>query len=281
MQPDVRVFKLTRSMLTMLSAVALMLMASSDLYAQQTQQTRLVETVGAFFGTPPGTVAFLPAADTEAKARATWRYRVFGQDGAYRIPNQADCWFIVNHRDTAVDQGDVTYVGVQMLLFKEWEQVEPLYVFRNQGWLDNGDVDESVRLDELQETVSRDIWEFVQLHEQDDLTDLHQFLGFAWHATPTNDDQSSWDRRVNWAIHNIVDIDSTTFTSSFDPPMPDGLKASFQSYLIKFATTHRVNSDRPVIFNFDCQNATYVWLRTFSPNNRSFTHQYYLYVDGR
>jgi len=255
--------------------LALALAVAGDGAAADRLSMVRVDSVSAFFtGTPAGTVAFLPGAIDVDAAKRTWEFRVLGRDGAYRIPRQASCWFIVNHRDVRNPAGEATYVGVQTVLYRGRTPDEPLFVYRNAGWMrpDEKDVGGGHEI----ELSARDPEKFVTLHEAEDVHPLDSFLGVKWHAVPNGSDDYSWAKKVYWQ-RKWSDFQSAAFRGQFSPPVPNGMGASYQNYLLAFRNTHRDVSGRPVLFTFDCLNADYAWLHLFSPNR--FQKEYYLAIE--
>lgn len=258
---------------SILRVIAILAYLPIPAFAAELIDPTTVNTVASFFRMPPGTVAHLPQAETKEDAKAAWVFSILGENGAYQIPAKRECWFIINHRDTSRDQGTSTFAAVQMALFGDTGFKEPILVYRNAGWA-RPDDDISV-LDEITEQSKGSMADFFDLHRQDDVKLLDQFLGVLWHARATSDSKHSWEKRYYWD-HDVEKFDSSDFRDSFIPPISESKNMRHQSYLIKFSTTHRVDSERPVLFKFNCQNNDHAWLRIFSPDYQEFDRIYYL-----
>lgn len=255
-------------------SLVLLLLCSANVTAQPRQKPIRLQSAGEFFSeTSAGTVAFLPGSVTSRAAQRAWTFDALLHDGSYRLPPQQVCWFMVNHRDTGRAPGTVSYVAVQAALFREYPFTDTLLLYRNANWYRPGDR----RFAEVQRTFRVDPEEFLRRHDADDVAGVDQLVGMRWHARAWQSRWDSWARKEYWH-ENLERLGSTAFRSRFQPTLPEAYHMNYQSYLLRFETTRRVTTERPVVFKIRCSDADFVWLRTFSPDSDDFTHEYFLSV---
>nr|VFK09988.1 MAG: hypothetical protein BECKLPF1236A_GA0070988_1003014 [Candidatus Kentron sp. LPFa]VFK26048.1 MAG: hypothetical protein BECKLPF1236C_GA0070990_1002914 [Candidatus Kentron sp. LPFa] len=231
-----------------------------------------------FFGTEPGTTAFLPGVVSKDGAKVSWDYHVFGRDGPYSLPRQQECWFVINHRDTSEEEGAASYVAVKMILFRDYEFNEPLRIYRNKGWIRK---DSNINAEKIVEkNLSKSVNKFLELHGGENLSKLDEFLGIKWYAIARGSEEFSWDKRPYWENDfSKISDGKNRFISRFESGGAVGEFFSHQSYLLRFRSMHKKDTKRPLIFHFDCLNADHVWLQTLSPTLDS--HQYYLTIQEK
>jgi hypothetical protein len=221
-----------------------------------------------FYGTPPGTVAFMLGVSEEEdpKSKALEFYEL--ESDSYRFPRQTSYCFILNHRNLRSEEK--TYISVEIISVMEQKQYLPVRLFRNEGW-ERERLNPSYRFRgdapvEADPYITLD--EFFIAHRikipPSAIDDIDENLDHAWHGTIKETSVSSWKKSLIWDKKDL--ISSEEFFEKFKPPIKaqiDNLRVD--AFLIRFSSTEKEESTKHVYFCTTCKGKEAIYLYLDGP----------------
>jgi len=241
------------------------------------QSPLTIRGVGQFYRTAPGSLAFIPYAESKAAAEKAVRFKTMVKSGAYKIRSQSSYWFIVNHKTN--EDPEATYLGVEIIPIysNSITPQTPVFLKRSDKWFRENDPDfvgDSVVKKAFE---SKTIEEFINSHQgQAELSDVDKSF-FKWHGSPLGSSKQSWMNRMRWKPS--VAIYSDEFRNSFSPPIPKDSSMMVNGLLIRFETTTRVSNYRPVVFGFNGAEPIAAYVKVFAPDAPEYDKELFLTFD--
>jgi len=264
-----------KKILISMFAIFFLVLCFHDGHSDELLEPLLMRGIGQFYRNPTGTVAFLPYADTEQKARDSIDFHIFPENGAYRIKKQSAYWFIVNHRSDA--SPEVTYLGVEVIpVYREkFQPRTPVFLHRNSNWVRPGDRSFNGKSSVRAAFEGKKIEDFLKFHRAGiSLDEFDREFQFKWHATPEGSNKNSWDKNVRW--QPPYSINSEEFRNRFSPQLQENSKMMLNGLLIRFLTTNRITSGNRLLFGFDGKDPIGAYINIFSPDFPEFDREYFV-----
>lgn len=264
--------------------IAMMLWGSIDCtIAQETSRIPEPSKYGKreFFGSVPGTVAFLNGIKSEDDADEFISFRLLPESGNYILPKQSVYWFVVNHRIPS-RVGEATYIGIDTLSFIDFSEEisQPTSMYRNKGWTRKG-MEGFARNNN--KVIGRPLApeKFFLYHvEASSLVKLDELLGHPWHGDFSEEVSGSYAQRMMWDLRSL--LKDASFRKRFNSNIPDDSQIRVDAMLIKFKYTDTKVSDAPVVFWINGANRIASYVRIFSHDNPDFErHFYFTFTSNR
>lgn len=222
-----------------------------------------------FYGTPPGTVAFMLGVNEEEdlKSKAYEFYEMKSE--SYRFPKQTSYCFILNHRNFSSEEK--TYISVEIISVMEQKQYDPVRLFRNAGWVrETPDPSFGFAGDTpftADPYISLDVFfsaNRIIVPPRDNIVDIDKKLKYPWHGTVKGTSVSSWEESESWDKEDLISSDE--FFEKFEPPIKaqvDNLRVD--AFLIRFSSTEKEESTKHVDFCTTCKGKEAIYLYLDGP----------------
>ncbi len=208
----------------------------------------------------------ISAAITKRKALATSRVSAL-RDTENVAPERSALWFLVNSFGDEDTGKKNTFVALYMIAVHKREIATNdgnLYIYRNPGWFHpaGAGFHPNYNGDEFKYQKKKDLEAFAQLHEQDSVEKISDFLGggdrFQFHGTPSDSSANSWDIR-DFFSRKMSEISECK----------DRRVCEVRIYLLRTKT----NSDR-ISFFTNTYDLSKIYLFTTSPFDELFRRRY-------
>jgi hypothetical protein len=238
------------------------------------KDVEIVKYKSIFVDKPPGTVAFLPRLGRSEYYNRVNEFHILPVSGLYRLPARGFYFFEVNKR---MEQGQVSFLVAAFYgIYKKGESPKtPIYLNRADAAWKGGKYDDgSVRAlsydGEARLNINYDVlWE---KHKESDLKTVDELMQRVWHAWPTEQGTGSWDVRRDLEKGPPPEFQSLITACHLKKEEVD---VALTLLLMRFETSGAMESQKPLVFNFNGDNAVGAYMHLRSPSLFDFTRDYY------
>lgn len=227
----------------------------------------IIKGAGKFYErTSRGTIALLKGKNELEK---------FNSGSLYKLKNQSELVFIVNHRNTTTSENTYLAVEVIRIFDPDTPIQEGVGMRRNIGWTR---INDSKFSTDKNEDWNRKISlsDFGNIHAQESLGEADEKLSFKWHAQPSRDSESSWLEHDWWAEPTLGN-DMEAILSAFSNRIHRNSKYHSSYRLYRFREMDKSNTQSPLYFKVRTHRCKALFIRTYSPISPASYDRYYYF----